>query len=238
MRYAIERTQTGILKTMSLCALVYAIDECVTSTGHFAQFRHSNSPEAFAAIAEQRKKSVVRLFNKWILELFGEPVESKFENRATCEDYSSLLRGMSSTKARPALIYADPPYTADHYSRYYHVLETLCLYDYPDSKGRGRYRQDRSNSGFSLRSKVSEEFKNLVNLSAKLGSDLLVSYTNDGMVPASFITETCRSGYKHVEIRWKVRDHSNQGRSRDACTSRKRHRREYLIYCKGMKHHG
>ena len=28
------------------------------------------------------------------------------------------------------VIYADPPYTRDHYSRFYHGLETLSLRDY------------------------------------------------------------------------------------------------------------
>ena len=28
-------------------------------------------------------------------------------------------------------VYADPPYTRDHYSRFYHVLETLALRDDP-----------------------------------------------------------------------------------------------------------
>ena len=29
------------------------------------------------------------------------------------------------------LIYIDPPYTNAHYSRFYHILETLVDYDYP-----------------------------------------------------------------------------------------------------------
>lgn len=239
LRYAIESTQVGINKAMGLCALIYAVDECVSSTGHFAQYRHSNGPKAFAGIAEQRKKSVLELFHKWTKVLFGEPARLEFNNKIFCEDYSSLLRRLSASQADvPDLIYADPPYTADHYSRYYHVLETLSLYDYPDSTGRGRYREDRSTSGFSLRSKVADEFENLANLSAKLGSDLLISYTNDGMIRASRITEKCRDVYKRVEITWKEGDHSNQGRSRDACTSRKLRRREYLIYCGESKIHG
>ncbi len=239
LRYAIESTQLGIRKVMSLCALIYAIDECVTSTGHFAQFRHSNSPESFASIAEQRKKSVLELFRKSIEELFSEPMHSKFENKVSCEDYTSLLRRLDRNRSdAPALIYADPPYTADHYSRYYHVLETLCLYDYPNSVNRGRYREDRTNSGFSLRSKVKDEFRSLVDLSATLGSDLLISYTNDGMVPTSFISQKCRERYTQVEVNWKEKNHSNQGRPSGACTSRKPLRREYLIYCREPRNHG
>ena len=49
------------------------------------------------------------------------------------------------------LVYADPPYFEEHYSRYYHVLNTLCLYDYPSLAvnpqthefSAGRYREDR-----------------------------------------------------------------------------------------------
>ena len=40
-----------------------------------------------------------------------------------------LAKGIRGMKQRPAIIYADPPYTDDQYSRFYHLYETALLYD-------------------------------------------------------------------------------------------------------------
>ena len=54
-----------------------------------------------------------------------------------------------------------------HYSRFYHALETLVLYDYPtiQPKGeglvKGRYREGRHQSPFSIRSQVRGAFEGL-----------------------------------------------------------------------------
>jgi len=48
--------------------------------------------------------------------------------------------------------YLDPPYTADQYSRFYHLLETLARGDRPGIDSvKARYRSDRFRSAFSLR---------------------------------------------------------------------------------------
>ena len=54
-------------------------------------------------------------------------------------------------RVRPAVVYADPPYTSDHYSRYCDLYETLILYDYPLSEATGRYRPDGFFSRFSIK---------------------------------------------------------------------------------------
>ncbi|MHB1100823.1 MAG: DNA adenine methylase, partial [Burkholderiales bacterium] len=73
-------------------------------------------------------------------------------------DYADALRALHG---RVGLVYADPPYTREHYSRFYHVLETMCLGDEPQlsttrihSTGpkvsRGVYRADRHQSPFCI----------------------------------------------------------------------------------------
>lgn len=68
--------------------------------------------------------------------------------------------------------YLDPPYTIDHYSRFYHVLETLVAYDYPELEEKtfhgkkylmnGRYRNDRVQSNYCIPSKGKNEFSLLI----------------------------------------------------------------------------
>ena len=98
-------------------------------------------------------------------------------------DYREVLRELDNV----SVIYADPPYTRDHYSRFYHVLETLCLRDYPDiSKAwaggrgptsRGFYRIGRHQSPFCIKSQAPSAFAELFKGARKVGVPLLVSYS-------------------------------------------------------------
>ena len=74
-------------------------------------------------------------------------------NRVFAQDANSLLAELCHLPDRPAVIYADPPYTDDQYSRYYHLYETLLYYDYPEALGTGRYRPDRFRSQYSLKTR-------------------------------------------------------------------------------------
>ena len=84
-------------------------------------------------------------------------------------------------------IYADPPYTRYHYSRYYHVLETICLRDnpevsttFPNGKGgfsRAIYRKDRHQSPFCIKSQAEEAFDLLFQKTKDLGVPLILSYS-------------------------------------------------------------
>ncbi|MBO4999009.1 MAG: DNA adenine methylase [Lachnospira sp.] len=46
------------------------------------------------------------------------------------------------------IVYLDAPYKRDEYSRYYHVLETIALYDYPASERKGRLRTKNNGERF------------------------------------------------------------------------------------------
>jgi adenine-specific DNA-methyltransferase len=81
--------------------------------------------------------------------------------------------------------YADPPYTIDHYSRFYHVLETLTLRDEPSlEKGpkgtimRGLYRGDRYQSPFCIPSQVTQAFSALFASISQTSKPLLLSYSS------------------------------------------------------------
>ncbi|MYD86067.1 MAG: modification methylase, partial [Acidobacteria bacterium] len=109
-------------------------------------------------------------------------------NRVFRQDASSLLHDLHSHGSRPTVVYADPPYTRDQYSRYYHIHETLLQYDYPTSSGSGRYRPDRFQSPYSMKTRVGNAMEDLVSRCAKLGSTLVLSYPERGMLRCS--TET------------------------------------------------
>ena len=86
-------------------------------------------------------------------------------------------------------VYADPPYTRDHYSRYYHVLETMALHDDPEVSttmirtggrprlSRGLYRVDRHQSPFCIKSKAPLAFDALFRAVAQRHIPLVLSYS-------------------------------------------------------------
>jgi len=236
LRFAIDmlKSSNRRRKNLYLCALIYAIDSCVASPGHFAQFFTPHSQKSYATILREREKNVRATFYNMI-EYFCENLyPSNFEHEAWCTDYVNLFNTSSkfySKMKEVDLIYADPPYTADHYSRFYHVLETLVEYDYPEVDGKGRYRGNRFVSNFSIRSKVYSEFEKLFSLVSSIRCKLLVSYNNDGLISSKQLIELSRKYFAKVHYDDLKYNHSNQGRKNADCRKKRNPRKEYLIYC-------
>jgi len=165
-----------------LLALGQAMLRCSSTTGHFAQYL-TPKPDTLTRYFRQRSRKVWDAWLEIICDL--SPLGSRAwrqGNRAYNRETISLLRCLSKEDDRPAVIYADPPYTDDQYSRYYHLLETLFLYDYPNVASKGRYRGGRFQTPFSLKSKAVEAFTRLVSASAAIGAELIVSYPRDGLL--------------------------------------------------------
>jgi 16S rRNA G966 N2-methylase RsmD len=109
----------------------------------------------------------------------------------TCTPVRGDYRDVLSTigLGEIGVIYADPPYTRDHYSRFYHVLETIALGDDPgvsfgpgsiDGPSRGLYRIRRHQSPFSIRSQVVSAFSELFWQARRLDAPLVLSYSPSG----------------------------------------------------------
>lgn len=88
---------------------------------------------------------------------------------------------------KPSVVYADPPYTRDHYSRFYHSLETIAVGDDPTIsksnlggggvQSRGGYRLQRHQSPFCIKSEAPSAFSLLFSGVANLGVPLVLSYS-------------------------------------------------------------
>jgi adenine-specific DNA methylase len=107
-----------------------------------------------------------------------------YTNHVLKMDYSEALDTLrNDTK----IVYADPPYTRDHYSRFYHVLETLCLRDNPNIStmvtngekqiSRGIYREYRHQSPFCIKSQAPRAFETLIQKVRKIDAALVISYS-------------------------------------------------------------
>lgn len=164
-------------------ALCFAMSYSAQSTGHFAQFR-TLTQNNYKSVLFYRMKEVPDLFQKKLLELLSSlnhPTQHTF--RVSSLDYIDCL----TTLNRNTIVYADPPYSAVHYSRFYHVLETLVRYDHPKLEYKGRYREDRYQSPFDQKRNVENAFVRLFEAIKRQGCHLILSYSNNAMLKESEI---------------------------------------------------
>lgn len=134
---------------------------------------------------------------------------------AICADFREAL---ANPVIRPSVVYADPPYTRDHYSRFYHTLETIALGDAPfittsnlgggDVKSRGGYRSGRHQSPFCIKSEAPGAFSALFSAVANLGVPLVLSYSGydasiearPRVMPLDAVISLAKEHFKKVDV--------------------------------------
>jgi adenine-specific DNA methylase len=134
-------------------------------------------------LKKDRTLNVFDIFDFWLERYMGVNSCSK-KHVSLCIDYYDALNFVDQDIS---IIYADPPYTRDHYSRFYHCLETLCRKDFPiisttniggtTRLSRGLYRSDRHQSPFCIKSTAPMAFENLFKKVAQLDKILMLSYS-------------------------------------------------------------
>ena len=199
---------------------MYAMAYCSQGTGHYAQYRDAKDASSLKDILIYRRRSLtdyfIRKFDQAVAALPAE--EPTLKHEITALDFTERLASLPK-----CTVYADPPYCFVHYSRFYHAIETLALYDYPEIQERGgevvkgRYREGRHQSPFSIRTKVPGAFRAMFEGVAKSQSNLVLSYSNTGMISLENLLELIREtmlGYE-IELTEVDYDHMTMGRKRD-----------------------
>lgn len=122
------------------------------------------------------------------------------------------------------IVYVDPPYFKEHYSRYYHVLDTFYLYDYPELTFNprindvtvGRYRKERLISDFGKKAKVRSAFNNIFVKIGQSGSTLALSYAQTSLISKDELISMASSlGLRLISHEGFVIMHSGQGQPRN-----------------------
>lgn len=200
-----------------LGAWIAATSVLVNAPGHTAQFLRPNSSSAHSRI--------VRTWNRSIWEEFSVALDtvSQVGTEAWRQDNSVYVGDALDLVSAGELqdigtVYADPPYTKDQYSRYYHMYETLYRYDFPDSSGAGRNRSDRFTTGFSLKSAVVASFHDLCRNVARMRVPLVISYPSSGLLgdAGESVSEIARQYFGNVQTLSYNANHSTMGASTGA----------------------
>jgi adenine-specific DNA-methyltransferase len=224
VRKAAETFKNSQVYYAFLSSIMYAMSYTTQSTGHFAQYRDGDTQDAMNNILYYRQKNLYELFIKKFTELLRSLGDSLKQLKTTTLDFNECLMSLPEG----VTVYADPPYAPVHYSRFYHALETLVKYDYPEIGYKGRYRNDRHQSPFSQKSNAVVAFTQLFANIVNKKSQLILSYSDNGVVEIKYIIELAKqifpNSYK-IEIETIDHTHSTMGRFEDAGRSVT----EYLI---------
>ncbi len=131
-----------------------------------------------------RRYDVFEVFKEWGIKYVKNQNISNYRHKFYSMGYDDFL---NEYNGKIDCFYADPPYTIDHYSRFYHVLETIVLYDFPKLMEKslngemtlmnGLYREDRHQSPFSIKSKVKEAFEKLLKGALSFNAPIILSYS-------------------------------------------------------------
>ena len=179
------------IRNSLLAALLSTTSEIVNTVGkQFAQplqvLDKNGEPKRklLKKILDDRAVSFWGSFDEWV-DAYSALEPTPFSSHEVlCLDFRDALKQLQQTDI--SVVYADPPYTRYHYSRYYHVLETICLRDLPEISptfvggtqlSRGIYREGRHQSPFCIRSKAGKAFDDLFVGVAELKVPFVLSYS-------------------------------------------------------------
>lgn len=158
-------------KTVALAALIQASSQCAAAPGHTAQpFQPTRTAKRFIEEAWSRD---IAAKTKAAVESLGcqfaqRPGESKVANAN--EAAWGLQKG--------DLAFIDPPYSGVHYSRFYHVLETIAHRGCGPVTGVGRYPapEFRPRSKYSVSSESAAALSDLLWVVASRGARAILTF--------------------------------------------------------------
>ena len=203
LRYAIDKSPKE-RQSLYLTILMSAMCKAQSTPGHFAQFFKKNNKR----IQSLREYDLLKIFYEKAAE-FQTILTSKYKNSVFNMDYNELFKYVDLKNVK--CFYLDPPYTSDQYSRFYHILETVCLYDYPKTSYKAKYRDGRKMSKFCYKTTVYKEFEKIISFAHTNNSSLVISYSNHGIAEPEKILEIGKKYYNHSSLTFENYNHSSQG---------------------------
>jgi len=207
IRFAIDKINDENKKSLYLLALMGAMSSCESTPGHFAQYLNKNHYR----LVKIRQMSVYATFLEKCND-YNDIVSTEYNNYSNNIKAEELLDDVDKLRDVKC-IYIDTPYTAEQYSRFYHVLETVTKYDNPHiENNKGLYRDDRFMSDFSSRSSVYKAFDCLIKKCYNVGANIVVSYSDRGLVGVEELAGIIKKYYGNCDVKRMKYSHSTQGK--------------------------
>ena len=155
----------------ALAALVQTASVCAASPGHTAQ-PFGPTPSAEPYLRHSWLKNVVQRVRHHA-ELLST-IGSKKEGVALTCDANSIAHELTDGD----LVFIDTPYSSVHYSRFYHVLETIAVGNNVQVSGTGRYppHELRPRSRYSLPSEAGLALHQLLETIGKCRAGVIITF--------------------------------------------------------------
>lgn len=205
-----------------LTGLFSAMSSAVFSPGkHFAQYHNvlSGKNTAFLRrrLQSDRSISIIEAARQATLAVH-EAAQDGGRHQVLHSDIGRVPRSLlESTGVR--VFYADPPYTSQQYSRFYHVPEVIWKYKVPrlqwrkgrPTKGLYPVPSDRHQSLYSSKRRAGAAIQRLMKSAVEVGASLVLSYSgteapvsgNARMIALDDLVEYCQVafGKQSVDVR-------------------------------------
>lgn len=152
-------------------AVIVAASRCAAAPGHTAQpFQPTRAARQF--LADAWKRNVLAYTERALTDVCLR--HARVLGEALVEDAQVVAGKLRHTD----LVFIDPPYSGVHYSRFYHVLETIACGACGPVDGVGRYPASelRPKSTFSLKTASEDAMEQLLATIASRGASAILTF--------------------------------------------------------------
>jgi len=163
-----------VRRSVCLAATVIAASKCAAAPGHTAQpFKANRTAGPFLREAWLRDPLVCA---KQALSVIC-PRHAECLGKAQVADANEMADHLSSDD----LVFVDPPYSGVHYSRFYHVLETVSRGVCGPVEGMGRYppTDERPASRYSRKTESLAAARSLLQSLGRSGCTVVMTFPQD-----------------------------------------------------------
>lgn len=156
-------------RSVCLASLIETASKCAASPGHTAQ------------PFQPKGKSAEFILQSWNRDIFSVCKESleQFSKLYAKKKGSVIVKDAQDIKYKKGdLVIVDPPYSGVHYSRFYHVLETIARGKCGPVTGIGRYPDpaERPQSKYSNTSQAKEALEKLLKKLSQSGATVIFTF--------------------------------------------------------------
>lgn len=158
-------------ESVAIASVVQTASRCVASPGHTAQpFKAETRAAPF--LLESWQKDIIAHVSICADDLSGRCA------RVIGDAFTADANQVALQLNDKDLAFVDPPYSSVHYSRFYHVLESLARGHVGEVSGAGRYPSpnDRPSSAYSIPTKAENALNDLLQRIAVTGATAILTF--------------------------------------------------------------
>ena len=186
-------------RNVCLAAAIIAASQCAAAPGHTAQPFKANA-SAGRYVLEAWQRSPIHYVGKALKLLC--PMHAFAAGQAHVKDANIAVKGLEADD----LVFVDPPYSSVHYSRFYHVLETIAVGNCGEVTGAGRYppQTERPSSAYSMKGQSKAAMTALLKSLSDRGCSVVLTFPrnvcSNGLAGSEI--EAMSAGLFHVNERY------------------------------------